>query len=140
MKRVKSLISIILIFCFALSLAGCAEDDFKPTGITVVENINGIKYEYPIENEAAVKKLWDKIADIEYDEEEALGTKGSSYYYFYFYNADKDKRLIFTIYDNGSFCLDEEFDKLYVMSDGVQLYLDLEEMCKPYKKDAQVID
>ncbi len=138
MKKIKLIIATTMIVALLLCTVGCARE-FSPSGITVIENINGLKYEYPIEDKEVVKKLWKTIDAIECDPE-VLGKQGSSYIYFYFYNKKQTEYVVCTIYDTGACCIGEDFKTFYALTNGVQLYLDLEEICVPFRKNAQILD
>ena len=42
-----------------------------------------------------------------------------------FYDENEDTFLIFTIYENGSCCLGEDYEDFYKVTDGRQKYIDL---------------
>lgn len=128
MKKIKIIFSILLAIGLLICTAGCAEADdfngFDPTAVRVVEKAEGVQYDTTIEDKEVTQKLWNRFKEIDISEEPD-GTIGSAYIYLCFYN-DNDSRLgVFTLYDNGSCCLGEDFNTLYTVANGRETYLDL---------------
>ncbi len=140
MKNIKSLISIFVIICLCFCMAGCGEKDefenFDPIGVRVVENAAGVQYETNIDDKAVTQRLWNRFIDLDIDEDEE-GEMGSAYIYLCFYDDSETTLGVFTIYENGSCCLGEDFDTFYVVEDGVQVYLDLSEIYTEYTNNKQ---
>ena len=72
---------------------------------------------------------FDKL-EVKTDEE---GQIDVSYLYLRFYNEDLSTYIIFTIYENGSCCLGEEFEDFYKVENGRQAYVDLVELYESYE-------
>ncbi len=130
-KSIALTLTLCLIFCFV----GCGEesysdyDNFEPAGVYIVDLIGGQKYKTDIDDAKFAQKMFDEFdaLDINTDEE---GEIDASYLYLRFYNEDKSTYIIFTIYENGSCCLGEEFKEFYTVTGGRQAYTDL---CKLYE-------
>ncbi|MDO4607822.1 MAG: hypothetical protein Q4B40_01350 [Clostridia bacterium] len=135
MKNIKSIISVFVICCLCFCMIGCAEDDeFDPIGVRVVENISGKQYEGSVNDKETTQKLWNRFIDLDIDEEEK-GEMGTAYIYFCFYDDAGSNLGIFTMYENGSCCLGEDFETFYVIPDGVQVYTDLCGIYTEYKQN-----
>ncbi len=134
MKKIKLAVSVILAFCLMLCLLGCAETDefegFDPIGVRVVENVSGVTYQTDIDDKEYVDKLWNKFKRLDTDDYED-GEMGSSYIYMCFYDAEQTL-AVFTMYNNGSCCLGEDFKTFYAIKNGVQAYLDFCEIHTEY--------
>lgn len=124
-KKIIVLLSLSLLLC----ITGCAEkyseyDNFNPSSVYVVDCISGTKYESLIENSKSAKIMLDAFKELKINTEEE-GEMGSSYLYLRFYAEDESTMLIFTIYENGSCCLGEDFEEFYTVENGMQAYNDL---------------
>ncbi len=128
MKRIKIIVSLILAMCLTFCAVGCGQsdefEDFDPIGVRIVENAAGAQYETNIDDKEITQKLWNRFIDLDIDDEEE-GEIGSAYIYLCFYDDSETTLGVFTIYENGSCCLGEDFDTFYVVDDGVQVYIDL---------------
>ena len=136
MKKIKStlaiLLSVLLLFCMVGCGEGDAYDNFVPAGVRVVESINGAQFETLVEDAAIAQKMWDKFDDLTIDTE-TRGEIGSGYLYMCFYNADQSTLAIFTIYDNGSCCLGEDFASFYTVEDGANMFVELCDIYTEYE-------
>lgn len=129
MNCLKKSFALILTVCILLLTVGCGEkyseyDDFKPSSVYVVDCISGTKYESLIDNSKSAKIILDAFKKLKINTDEE-GEMGSSYLYLRFYDEDKSTMLIFTIYENGSCCLGEDFEEFYTVENGMQVYNDL---------------
>ena len=138
MKIFRKTITLILAICLSVCFAGCTEevysdyDNFEPAGVYIVDLIGGTKYPTEITDAEYAQKIFDAFDALEINTEEE-GEMDVSYLYLRFYNADKSTLVIFTIYENGSCCLGEEFDEFYKVTDGRQAYIDLCELYEAYE-------
>lgn len=126
MKKIKSLLAVILTLCLAFCFAGCGDeyDNFEPVGVQIIESIAGVQYEVNIDDLKTTKKMWSTFDTLTIDTEKEA-EMGSAYLYLCFYDEDQSTLGIFTIYDNGSCCLGEDFQTFYAVDNGEQVYLDL---------------
>lgn len=138
MKILKNVCAILLIVSLSLGLIGCAEgdeyDNFDPVGVRVVEAISGAKYETVIEDEKTTKKMWNQFDSLVIDTEKR-GEMGTAYLYMCFYNEDQSTLGIFTIYENGSCCLGEDFENFYTVQNGENIYLELCDIYTEYEAE-----
>lgn len=136
MKIVKNMFAILLSLCLVLCATGCAEgdayDNFVPAGVQVVESIHGAEFETLVKDATIAKKMWNVFDDLVIDTEQR-GEVGSAYLYMCFYNEDKSTLAIFTIYENGSCCLGEDFEKFYVVDDGADIFAKLCDIYTEYE-------
>lgn len=139
MNSLKKIFALLLAMCLILCVVGCEEsyepyDNFEPAGVLVIDYLNGTKYETHIDDadyaEVMLKEF--KKLDINTLEE---GELDSAYLYLRFYDEDQSTLLIFTIYENGSCCLGEEYDELYKVTDGRQKYIDLCALYESYSAE-----
>lgn len=131
MKILKGVISLIIVFSMMFCLGGCDTDEFDgfvPTKVRVVDYLRGSQNEVVIEDSETTQKLWQRFKDL-YIDTDTEGEMGSSYLYLCFYNDDQSTLAIFTIYDNGSCCLGEDFKTFYTVRNGYEEY---NEMCNIY--------
>lgn len=121
-----------MLFC----LVGCGgeSDGFQPVGVKVVESIGDTNYETLIDDEQTAKKMWKTFDSLIVDTEEK-GEKGSSYLYMCFYDENQTSLGIFTIYENGSCCLGDDFENFYTISDGKSIYSELCDIYASYEKE-----
>ena len=137
MNILKKSIALLLALCLMLWAVGCAEkydeyDNFEPAGVYIVDCINGTQYKTDIADADYAEKMLDEFEKL--DINTALdGEVGSSYLYMRFYNEDQSTLLIFTIYENGSCCLGEEYEDFYTVTGGRQAYIDLCEFYESYE-------
>lgn len=135
MKNFKNTLVIILSMCLVFCMVGCAEgdtyDNFNPVGVRVVESINGSQFETVVKDETIAKKMWEKFEGIVVDTE-IRGEMGSAYLYMCFYDETQTTLGIFTIYENGSCCLGEDFKTFYTVEDGQKIYVELCDMYTDY--------
>lgn len=132
------LLAISIIFC----TAGCAQkqneyevyDNFKPASVLIVDCINGTKHETHIKDAKHADKMLNAFKELNINTN-TEGEMGASYLYMRFYDVDRSTMLIFTIYDNGSCCLGEEFEDFYTVKDGRQKYIDLCELYEEYEAE-----
>ncbi len=136
MNKVKKLISIIIVFIMLFCISGCGVNNggFSPVGVKVVESIGGTHYETLIDDEETAKKMWKTFDSLIIDTEEK-GEMGSSYLYMCFYDENQTSLGIFTIYENGTCCLGEDFENFYTVSDGKSIYSELCDIYTSYEKD-----
>lgn len=140
MNIFKKCAALILAICMIFCAVGCAEeeydeyDNFDPVGVLVVDCIYGDKYETQIEDADYAKKMLDKFKELEINTE-VEGEIGTAYLYLRFYDKGAATMLIFTIYENGSCCLGEDFTEIYTVTNGVRAYSELCEMYTEYKEN-----
>lgn len=137
MNNLKKSFVLILALCLLALTTGCGEnsydeyDNFSPSGVYVVDCINGENYETDIENADAAEKILSEFKKLDINTE-VDGEMSTSYLYLRFYDEEKDTFLIFTIYDNGACCLGEDFEEFYVVTGGRQAYIDLCDLYAEY--------
>ena len=129
MNTLKKSIALFTAVLLTLFFVGCAEkhdeyDDFKPVGVYIIDRIGDEKYETDIDNADYAQKMLDEFKKLNIDTD-AEGEMGSAYLYMRFYDENEDTFLIFTIYENGSCCLGEDYEDFYKVTDGRQKYMDL---------------
>lgn len=139
MNTFKKIIAILLALCFVFCIAGCEEsydayDNFQPAGVLIVDCINGNEYETHIDDADFAEKMLNEFKKLDIDTDKE-GELGSSYLYMRFYDENQSTLLIFTIYDNGSCCLGEEYYDFYTVTDGRQAYIDLCEFYESYNAE-----
>lgn len=139
MNTLKKIITLLLTLCLMLCVVGCAEkyepyDNFKPAGVLIVDCLNGVEYETHIDDAAYANTMLRAFKELNIDTT-TEGEVGSSYLYMRFYNEDQSTLLIFTIYENGSCCLGEEYEDFYTVIDGRQAYIDLCELYESYSEE-----
>ena len=134
-KIVALLLAVALCFC----VVGCGieeeyadYDNFEPAGVYIVDLIGGEKYKTHIEDADFAKKLFDEFDKLEVKTDEE-GQIDAAYLYLRFYNEDLSTYIIFTIYENGSCCLGEEFEDFYMVENGRQAYIDLCNLYESYE-------
>lgn len=137
MNVVKKSITLFLVLCLVFGTVGCAErypdyDNFKPAGVYIVDCINGTKYKTDIKDADYAKKIFDEFDKLKVNTL-SEGEMDASYLYLRFYNEDQSTLIIFTIYENGSCCLGEEFKDFYTVTGGRQAYIDLCELYESYE-------
>ncbi len=136
MRLFKNILAIIISVCLIFCLVGCDDeyDNFNPVGVRVVEAIGGAQYETQIDDEKTAKKMWKIFDTLSIDETKA--EMGTAYIYLCFYNEDQSTLGIFTIYENGACCLGEDFETLYNVIDGENVYLELCDIYTEYEAQA----
>lgn len=136
MKNLKSAFAILLSMCLMLCMVGCGAgdeyDNFVPAGVSIVESIGGAEFETLVEDATLAQQMWDKFDDLTIDTTQR-GEVGSAYLYMCFYNTDKSTLAIFTIYENGSCCLGEDFETFYVVENGENIFVELCDMYTDYE-------
>lgn len=136
MKILKKTTALLLLLCLMLCASGCADDyedynNFKPAGVYIVDCINGENYETNIDDADYADKMLKEFKKLEIDTA-TEGEIGSAYLYMRFYDEDQSTLLIFTIYENGSCCLGEDYEEFYKVTNGRQKYIDLCDMYATY--------
>lgn len=138
MKIFKKSVALILAICLCFCFVGCGAeevysdyDNFEPAGVYIVDLIGGTKFPTTIDDPEFAQTLFDKFDSLEINTDEE-GEIDASYLYLRFYNEDQSTLVIFTIYENGSCCLGEEFEEFYKVVDGRQAYIDLCELYESY--------
>lgn len=136
MNTLKRIMTSILVVCLVFCAVGCAEtdetyDNFKPAGVLIVDCISGDQHETNIENADYAQQMLDAFEELTIDTNTA-GEMGTAYLYMRFYDESQTTFLIFTIYDNGSCCLGEEFYDFYTVVNGRQAYVDLCELYESF--------
>lgn len=129
MNTLKKSIALFAAIFLTLFSVGCSEkyddyDSFKPAGVYIVDRIGDEKYETDIDNADYAQKMLDEFKKLNIDTD-TEGEMGSAYLYMRFYDENEDTFLIFTIYENGSCCLGEDYEDFYKVTDGRQKYIDL---------------
>ena len=139
MNIFKKSIALILAFAVCFCIVGCSEksgyddyDDFEPAGVYIVDLIGGTKHPTHIKNPEFAEVMFDAFEDLKINTDQE-GTMDASYLYLRFYNEDLSTYIIFTIYENGSCCLGEEFKEFYTVENGRQAYIDLCELYESYE-------
>lgn len=136
MKIFKNVFAIVLSLSLIFCMVGCSEgdeyDNFVPAGVCVVESINGAEFETMVEDAAVAQKMWDIFDDLMIDTDQR-GEIGSAYLYMCFYNEDQSTLAIFTIYENGSCCLGEDFATFYTVDDGADIFVELCDIYTEYE-------
>ena len=136
LKRTLALITVIALMLFSV---GCSEsnddyDNFKPAGVFIVDCMGEDKYETDIDNAEHAEEMLNEFKKLEIDTD-SEGEIGSAYLYMRFYDENSDTFLIFTIYENGSCCLGEDYENFYKVTDGRQKYIDLCGLYESYESD-----
>lgn len=135
MKTTKVILSLIMVLCLSFCMTACGETDefdgFDPVGVLIIEKLNGQQIDTNIEDKKTTQKLWDMFKELDINDEED-GKMGSAYVYMRFYDEDVNNIAVFTIYDNGSCCLGEEFDVFYSVTEGTKAYLDFYDVYTEY--------
>lgn len=136
MNFFKKAITLLLALCLIICVVGCTEryelyDNFNPAGVQVIDCLNGTHYETLIDDAEFADKMLVAFKKLDIDTT-TEGELGSAYLYMRFYDKHKSTFLIFTIYENGSCCLGEEYKELYTVRDGRQKYIDLCELYESY--------
>lgn len=133
MNNFKKILAIILSLCLGFCFAGCAEEDalenYKFSGVQIVEYISGTTYKETINDATLAQNLWDVYLDVEIDET-TTAEPGSAWFYMclftdeYLDGDDVDGDLgVFAIYDNGACCFeDDDFKVLYTVKNGEEMY------------------
>ena len=139
MNTFKKIFALLLALCCAFCVVGCEEkydkyDDFEPAGVLVVDCINGNQYEKNIDNADFAEDMLNEFKRLDIDTD-TDGKMGYSYLYMRFYDENQSTFLIFTIYDNGSCCLGEEYYDFYTVTNGRQAYIDLCEFYESYSEE-----
>ena len=140
MKIFKGAAAMIMCVCLMLGIVGCGDeyDNFRPVGVRVVESIGGSQYETVIDDAKTAKKMWN-VFDTLVIEEDKSAEMGSAYVYMCFYNEDQSALGVFTIYENGSCCLGEDFKTFYTVADGKEVYLELCDIYTAYEAETTQI-
>ncbi len=134
MKKLKLIIALILALCLSFCMLGCEEDplaNFNPVGLRVVEKSSGLEFETAIEDQAIVQKFWQKFNELEIIDD-GTATMGTAYIYMCFYDESETTLGVFTVYNNGSCCMGEDFTTFYTITDGLQAYNDFCEIHDEY--------
>lgn len=136
MNIIKKIIALLIALCFIFCAVGCEEkyapyDNFEPAGVLIIDCINGNEYEMNIDDAKFAEKMLNEFKKLDIDTD-TEGEVGSSYLYMRFYDESKSTLLIFTIYENGSCCLGEEYEEYYKVINGRQAYIDLVELYESY--------
>lgn len=137
MKNLKKITLLLLCVCLAVCMVGCGGDEydnFKPAIVEIVDNLGGDRYEYVVEDERLAKEMWEKFDSLSIIEDNSAQV-GSSYLYLEFYNKDKSTKAIFTIYENGSCCLGDDYETFYAVEGGRTAYVELCEIYETYDPD-----
>lgn len=133
MNSIKKLLALVMSLCLVFCLIGCAEEDalenYKFSGVQIVECIGGTEYKETINDEKFAQDLWDIYLDIEIDES-TPAEAGTAYFYMCLYTdeyLDGDNVTgdlgVFAIYENGACCFeDDNFEVLYTVKDGEDVY------------------
>ena len=137
MNIFKKITTLVLTLCLIFCVVGCAEkyekyDNFKPTGVYIVDCINGTQYKIDIDDAVYAQIMLDEFKKLDVNTS-VEGEIDSSYLYLRFYNEDQSTFIIFTIYENGSCCLGEEFQDFYTVTGGRQAYIDLCNLYESYE-------
>ena len=139
MSIFRKTVAVVLALCLCFCLAGCLEeeyyadyDNFEPAGVYIVDLIGGEKFTTDIDDPEFAQTMFDAFDKLEIDTNKE-GEMDVSYLYLRFYNEDYSTLIIFTIYENGSCCLGEEFKDFYKVKDGRQAYIDLCELYESYE-------
>lgn len=136
MKTLKKLSAILLVLVLTLCFVGCAENDelanFKPTGVRVVQSVNGVTEEDTFDDADFAQKLWNAYLDLEIGEE-ANGEMGESYFYMCLYDENMTTLGVFAIYENGSCCYESDnFEVFYTVENGEEEYKKFVEIYSEY--------
>ena len=137
MNVLKRVITVLLVLCLSVCAVGCAEekydeyDNFKPAGVLIMDCLTGKQYETHIDDEKYANIMFNAFEELTIDTK-TEGEVGSAYLYMRFYDEDQSTMVIFTIYDNGSCCLGEDFTEYYTVENGRQKYIDLCELYEEY--------
>lgn len=136
MKKLKNIIAIVLSLCIVFCVTGCSEetdpyDNFKPIGVYVVENMGSRQFESHIEDKELTQKMWQVVDKLNIDETKR-GSMGSAYIYMCFYDENESTLGIFTIYENGSCCVGEEFENFYTVVDGENVFMEFYNLYTSY--------
>lgn len=132
-------VAMALVLCFCV--IGCEDDvsypdydNFEPAGVYINDFIGGEHYKTDIEDAEFAQKMFDKFDSLEINTEKQ-GEIDAAYLYLRFYNQDKSTLIIFSIYENGSCCLGEQFgkDEIYTVENGRQAYIDLCSLYESYE-------
>ena len=139
MNIFKKSMALIMTICLALYVTGCGQeasypeyDNFEPAGVYINDFMGGEHYEKDIDDPAFAKKMFEKFDSLEINTDQE-GELDSAYLYLRFYNEDYSTLIIFSIYENGSCCLGEEFENLYKVKDGRQAYIELVKLYESYE-------
>ena len=139
MNIFKKSIALIMVICIAFCAVGCSQeviypdyDNFEPAGVYINDFIGGEHYKKDINDPVFAKKLFEKFDSLEINTDQE-GELDAAYVYLRFYNEDYSTLIIFSIYENGSCCLGEEFEDLYTVKDGRQAYIDLVKLYESYE-------
>ena len=139
MNICKKIVTLMLAMALCFCIVGCGEeseypdyDNFEPAGVYIVDLIGGEKYKKNIDDPEFAKTMFEAFDALEVKTEEE-GEIDAAYLYLRFYNADLSTYIIFTIYENGSCCLGEEFKDFYKVENGRQAYIDLCELYESYE-------
>ena len=133
MKLLKKSVAIIMILCMVLSFAGCSKttySNFDPSYAYLVDAINGETYEYEILSEEVVDEMWTIFQNLELEESDTA-EKGEAYVLIKFYDKDENT-IMFTIYNNGTCCLNRDYDVFYSSENGRSAYADLSKIFETY--------
>lgn len=122
MRKAKSLI-LAFIAVLTVFAVGCTNsDEFMPTNLEMKTAGNSEYTAVKVcTDEKTVKKIWSLCTDIliDYDTEGEMGTE---YVYVAFFDDDVNEYGVFTLYNNGSCCLAEDFDTFYKVKGGENLF------------------
>lgn len=138
MKILKKITLLLLVICLTLCFVGCDKstnyDNFKPTGVYIVDCINEETYEYDIYDADFAQKMWKRFDELDiYEDPDA--EMGEAYLLLKFYDDDLSD-VIFTIYENGTCCLNRDYETFYTVELGRTAYVDFCEMYETYDPDA----
>lgn len=139
MKTLKKITSLLIVVGVMLSLIGCKSDydKFKPVGVYLVDCINEEKYEYIIEDKDTANRMWDVFYDLEiYEDAEA--EMGTAYLFVKFYDEDLSE-VIFTIYENGTCCLNRDYKTFYTAENGRTAYIQLCSIYESYEATSETL-
>lgn len=133
MKILKKALVIIMVLCMVLSFAGCAKvtyDNFDSKYAYLIDAINGETYEYEILSEEVVDEMWEIFQGVELEESDTAEI-GEAYILIKFYD-ENENTILFTVYNNGTCCLNRDYDVLYASENGRTAYADLSKIFETY--------
>ena len=145
MRILKNAVLILLVLTSAFCFIGCDKrgergaslslDDFVVDNVYIEDYTGGRRYRYLVEDPDEAKAIFDKCTDLEfYEDPEAV--VGASYILFRFQNKEVTKKVYFTIYENGTCCISDDYKTLYTIEKGRSAYIDLATM---YEECASLI-
>ena len=140
MKTLKRIITLVLALCLMLCAVGCGDekydayDNFEPAGVYVIDYIYGSQYDIDIADAEYAQKMLKAFKELDINTT-LEGEMGTAYLYLRFYDEDQSTLLIFTIYENGSCCLGEDYEDFYTVTGGRQAYIDLCDLYTAYSEE-----